>query len=80
MEKLTVERLKQANEIVKKIKLPVQPKIVIDINREASCAEPDFQKISALIGKDVGLTVRVGEFPSAAWTFPIKAPNHGGEC
>jgi HD-like signal output (HDOD) protein len=59
MEKLTVERLKQANEIVKKIKLPVQPKIVIDINREASSDDPDLRKISALVGKDAGLTAKL---------------------
>jgi len=59
MEKLTVERLKQANEIVKKIKLPIQPKIVIDINREAGSGEPNFQLISALIGKDAGLTAKL---------------------
>jgi len=59
MEKLTVERLKQANEIVKKIKLPVQPKIVIDINRETSSGEPNFQAISSLIGKDAGLTAKL---------------------
>ncbi len=59
MEPLTVERLKKANEIVKKIKLPVQPEIVIDINKEACSAEPDFRNISNLVSKDAGLSAKV---------------------
>lgn len=59
METLTVERLKQANQIVKKINLPVQPKVVIEINREVSQEEPNFKKIAELVSKDVGLTAKV---------------------
>lgn len=59
MEVLTVERLKKANEIVKRIKLPVQPKIVIDINKEACAEEPDFRKIGQLVSMDAGLSAKV---------------------
>ncbi len=59
MEVLTVERLKQANQIVKKINLPVQPKVVIEINKEINQEEPSFSKIADLVSKDVGLTAKV---------------------
>lgn len=59
MEKLTEDRLKQANDIVKKVKLPTQPRVVIEISKEMGTSEPNFKKIADFISQDAALSAKV---------------------
>ena len=40
------ERIKHAKDIVKKITLPAQPTIVVEVNNEMREQNPDFQRIA----------------------------------
>lgn len=43
-------------EIMQGIKIPPQPQILVDLQMEQMCPEPDMQAISRLISQDVGLS------------------------
>jgi len=43
-------------EIMQGIKIPPQPQILVDLQMEQMCPDPDMQAISRLIAQDVGLT------------------------
>jgi len=59
MQVLTDEKLAQAQKIVKKVELPSQPTIVLEINKEMGSDSPNFKKIADLISQDASLTAKV---------------------
>lgn len=59
MEELTQERLEQALAVVKKIQLPAQPKLLIEISRELEKESPDFRKITTLVTQDAAMSAKV---------------------
>lgn len=59
MQVLTDEKLAQAQKIVKKVELPTQPTIVLEINKEMGTDSPNFKKIAALVSQDAALTAKV---------------------
>jgi HD-like signal output (HDOD) protein len=59
MQVLTDEKLEQAQKIVKKVELPSQPTIVLEINKEMGSESPNFKKIADLVGQDAALTAKV---------------------
>lgn len=59
MQILTDDKLAQAQKIVKKVELPSQPTIVLEINKEIGSASPNFKKIANLISQDASLTAKV---------------------
>jgi HD-like signal output (HDOD) protein len=59
MQPLSEEKLKQAKEIVRKVKIPAQPTIVIELSKEMKQEHPDFKKIGELVSRDAALSARV---------------------
>ena len=59
MQVLTDEKLEQAQKIVKKVELPSQPTVVLEISKEMGTESPDFKKIADLISQDASLTAKV---------------------
>jgi len=59
MQVLTDEKLAQAQKIVKKVELPSQPTVVLEINKEMGTESPNFKKIADLISQDAALTAKV---------------------
>lgn len=53
------QRLDHAKKIVSKIKLPAQPTIVIEINKEMRSEHPDFQRIAKLVAQDASISAKV---------------------
>ncbi len=53
------QRLEHAKQIVSKIKLPAQPTIVIEINKEMRAEHPDFPRIGALVAQDASISAKV---------------------
>lgn len=56
---LSEEDIKKAETLAKSIGIPPQPRIVLDIQREADKTEVDFAKIADLIAQDVSLSAKV---------------------
>lgn len=59
MQVLTDEKLAQAQKIVKKVELPSQPAIILEINKEMGTDSPSFKKIANLISQDASLTAKI---------------------
>lgn len=59
MQVLTDEKLEQAQKIVKKVELPAQPTVVLEINKEMAAESPNFKKIAELVSQDASLTAKV---------------------
>lgn len=59
MQTLSEEKLKQAKDIVRKVKIPAQPAVVIEISKEMKQEQPDFKKIGGLVSQDAALSARV---------------------
>ena len=59
MQAFSEERQKRAEEVVKRVKLPSQPAIVIEINQELGLEAPDFKKIAELVSQDVAISAKV---------------------
>ncbi len=59
MTTFTEERIQHAKDIVKKISLPSQPTIVIEVNKEMQEQNPDFRRIAALVSKDAAMSAKV---------------------
>lgn len=59
MQVLTDEKLEQAQKIVKKVELPSQPTVVLEINKEMGSDSPNFKRIADLISRDAALTAKV---------------------
>ena len=53
------ERIKHAKDIVKKISLPAQPTIVVEVNKEMREQDPNFQRIAKLVSKDASMSAKV---------------------
>ncbi|MDG4474725.1 HDOD domain-containing protein [Thiovibrio frasassiensis] len=53
------QRLDHAKQIVNKIKLPAQPTIVIEINKEMRTEHPDFPRIAHLVTQDASISAKV---------------------
>jgi len=53
------QRLEHAKQIVSKIKLPAQPTIVIEINKEMRAEHPDFPRIGNLVSQDASISAKV---------------------
>lgn len=53
------QRLDHAKQIVSKIKLPAQPTIVIEINKEMRAEHPDFPRIANLVTQDASISAKV---------------------
>lgn len=53
------QRLDHAKQIVSKIKLPAQPTIVIEINKEMRSEHPDFGRIGNLVTQDASISAKV---------------------
>jgi len=59
MTTFTEERIKHAKDIVKKISLPSQPTIVVEVNKEMREQHPDFRRIAELVSKDAAMSAKV---------------------
>jgi HD-like signal output (HDOD) protein len=59
MQPLDEEKLKKAQEIVRKVQIPAQPTIVIEISKEMKNECPDFKTIAALASRDAALSARI---------------------
>lgn len=59
MASFTEERIEHAKQIIKKITLPSQPKVVMEVNKEMHQSDPDFQKIANLVSQDTSMSARV---------------------
>ncbi len=59
MQVLTDEKLEQAQKIVKKVELPSQPTVVLEISKEMGTEHPNFKRIAELISQDAALTAKV---------------------
>lgn len=53
------QRLEHAKQIVSKIKLPAQPTIVIEINKEMRAEHPHFDRIANLVTQDASISAKV---------------------
>ena len=53
------QRLEHAKQIVSKIKLPAQPTIVIEINKEMRAEHPHFERIGHLVTQDASISAKV---------------------
>ncbi|HIJ90632.1 MAG: HDOD domain-containing protein [Desulfobulbaceae bacterium] len=53
------QRLDHAKQIVSKIKLPAQPTIVIEINKEMRSEHPNFARIANLVTQDASISAKV---------------------
>ena len=53
------QRIDHAKQIVSKIKLPAQPTIVIEINKEMRAEHPDFARIGSLVTQDASISAKV---------------------
>jgi HD-like signal output (HDOD) protein len=53
------QRLDHAKQIVNKIKLPAQPTIVIEINKEMRADHPNFSRIGNLVTQDASISAKV---------------------
>ncbi|MFU8819486.1 MAG: HDOD domain-containing protein [Desulfurivibrio sp.] len=53
------QRLDHAKKIVGQIKLPAQPTIVVEINKELRSEHPDFQHIAKLVTQDAAMSAKV---------------------
>jgi len=53
------QRLDHAKKIVSKIKLPAQPTIVIEINKEMRAEHPHFERIGNLVTQDASISAKV---------------------
>ena len=53
------QRLEHAKQIVSKIKLPAQPTIVIEINKEMRVEHPHFARIANLVTQDAAISAKV---------------------
>jgi len=53
------QRLDHAKQIVGKIKLPAQPTIVIEINKEMRAEHPHFERIGNLVTQDASISAKV---------------------
>ena len=53
------QRLDHAKQIVSKIKLPAQPTIVIEINKEMRAEHPHFERIGNLVTQDASISAKV---------------------
>lgn len=53
------QRLDHAKQIVSKIKLPAQPTIVIEINKEMRNEHPHFDRIANLVTQDASISAKV---------------------
>lgn len=53
------QRLEHAKQIVSKIKLPAQPTIVIEINKEMRTEHPHFDRIATLVTQDASISAKV---------------------
>ncbi len=53
------QRLDHAKQIVSKIKLPAQPTIVIEINKEMRTEHPHFARIANLVTQDASISAKV---------------------
>ena len=53
------QRLDHAKKIVGKIKLPAQPTIVIEVNKEMRAEHPDFPRIAKLVAQDAAMSAKV---------------------
>ena len=57
------ERLDEAKNILAKVKIQAQPKILIELNRLARSEDVNFNLVSDLVAKDVGLSAKMLNLP-----------------
>jgi HD-like signal output (HDOD) protein len=51
--------LQETEQIIQNDDIPNQPQVVLDLNKELNKPEPNFYKISDLVGNDIDLTIKV---------------------